>query len=998
MAKLYPPTISGTLPACQKDDNGTVTFTVPFSMNRAIQLSAIGGFSLKVKTAQSNTLLVTLETTYNSSESETIDYLTRTKTLTFTFNDTNSSIKIGQYLKLQLAYVGKQGTADEGIGYYSTVGVSKCTGYPKAEILDSTTNQNEYGVFQSTYVGIYTPPENDPTERPYSYNFSLYYDGNLIETSGWLLHNTSANSIYSDSMSLTEAIDTYDFKSAFFTSRDGNSGTYEVEYRVRTINNIEVPSTRKSYSIPGASSATISSNFVASNEFDDGYIKLALSYTNSNNQGANSINIYRTDDTSQFTAWNLLSRHYLGSNSVNAEFRDFTVEQGVTYQYAFASYNTNSAVSQLNGFSNEITADFEDMFLWDGERQLKIRFNPKVSSFKVNHLESKMETIGSRYPFIFRNTVVEYREFPIAGLISYLEDENEFFVNHKEDLGVIGARNVPRFHGTPTDLEQDDINIGKSWEWAETTDPIGRNIKAERRFKQIALNWLGDGKVKLFRSPTEGNYLVRLMNVSLSPEDKLGRMIHNFSCTACEIKDFSFANLVELNLLNTNKDINSSYAISGSSNYEYHQTATPNATTTTQSTYPQNNNYTQQYPTQSSQLNTPNTTYTSPNQASNQYTIPTYNPANSSAVYTPAAADNTSGDSSSSGNIYNPDTTYQPSSSSNTPVDTNAPTDIKTRTIMISDMVNLTSDLNAGENPLTKVRQINRVPIYEFLQVSMASGRSSTSGETGFYLRIGSSNNSLVLISPSNGLTINSENNLLQDVFFCPADNLGFIEYDNNNPDYVDIEKQLIDLVGDSQLTYRYYMPEPDIADYNYVEAQEYEEEVNPTPKNRDVPIQDVVREYYINVIRTLNGPLEDDAFSFYWGNNESHEVQEFFVLNFYKKPVRDIYRISYQQYQDDQGNQFSESNLDELSFYRIHNGNNEYYGYVSNGQLITNNVNGYDTNIKLITTDGNIVEFSEPPLAIDIAGKIYTSIKMGNGVYLEYACKEKVVVYRQKE
>jgi len=34
-----------------------------------------------------------------------------------------------------------------------------------------------------------------------------------------------------------------------------------------------------------------------------------------------------------------------------------------------------------------VFADFEDMFLWDGKRQIRIRYNPKVSSFKTNHLE-----------------------------------------------------------------------------------------------------------------------------------------------------------------------------------------------------------------------------------------------------------------------------------------------------------------------------------------------------------------------------------------------------------------------------------------------------------------------------------------------------------------------------------------------------------------------------------------------------------------------------------
>jgi hypothetical protein len=34
------------------------------------------------------------------------------------------------------------------------------------------------------------------------------------------------------------------------------------------------------------------------------------------------------------------------------------------------------------------------MFLYDGERQLKIKFNPKVSSFKITTLESKTDSIG----------------------------------------------------------------------------------------------------------------------------------------------------------------------------------------------------------------------------------------------------------------------------------------------------------------------------------------------------------------------------------------------------------------------------------------------------------------------------------------------------------------------------------------------------------------------------------------------------------------------------
>jgi hypothetical protein len=76
-----------------------------------------------------------------------------------------------------------------------------------------------------------------------------------------------------------------------------------------------------------------------------------------------------------------------------------------------------------------------------------------------------------------------------------------------------------------------------------STDLTNYNINIERQFKTKALEFLTDGEPKLFKSPTEGNFIVRLLNVSLSPEDKLGRMLHTFSGTAYEIDKVSFDNL-----------------------------------------------------------------------------------------------------------------------------------------------------------------------------------------------------------------------------------------------------------------------------------------------------------------------------------------------------------------------------------------------------------------------------------------------------------------------
>jgi hypothetical protein len=75
------------------------------------------------------------------------------------------------------------------------------------------------------------------------------------------------------------------------------------------------------------------------------------------------------------------------------------------------------------------------------------------------------------------------------------------------------------------------------------TQLSSENYYLERQFKMEALEWLTNGKPKLFRSPAEGNFIIRLMNTSLSPNDTLGRMLHTFQTTAYEIAECNYNNL-----------------------------------------------------------------------------------------------------------------------------------------------------------------------------------------------------------------------------------------------------------------------------------------------------------------------------------------------------------------------------------------------------------------------------------------------------------------------
>lgn len=82
-----------------------------------------------------------------------------------------------------------------------------------------------------------------------------------------------------------------------------------------------------------------------------------------------------------------------------------------------------------------------------------------------------------------------------------------------------------------------------------TTDKSDTMVYIERKFREKVMEWLSDGKPKLFRSETEGNMIVMLSGASFTPLDKTGRMVYSVSMTVTEIADMTSENLEKYNLV-----------------------------------------------------------------------------------------------------------------------------------------------------------------------------------------------------------------------------------------------------------------------------------------------------------------------------------------------------------------------------------------------------------------------------------------------------------------
>ena len=269
--------------------------------------------------------------------------------------------------------------------------------------------------------------------------------------------------------------------------------------------------------------------FVADEE--KGRIKIGI-----NKAQGEYLYLRRSSSETNFTIWEDLKFYNYTAGKTFIEY-DTTVKSGVAYKYALQGVIKNN---QGNTRKKSVILScqpmlFDNAFLIADNKVLVIKYNTNVSNFKRNVIEAKIDTIGSKYPFIRRNGHADYKQVTISGMITHLADiENEFATQAEMLTGLLqSADNSKTFY----DNYKETYNIN------DYNDPI-----LEREFREKVSDFLYKDTVKLFKSSQEGNMLLRLMDINLTPEQQLGRNIYSFSCTGYEITDDSIDNYKKHNI------------------------------------------------------------------------------------------------------------------------------------------------------------------------------------------------------------------------------------------------------------------------------------------------------------------------------------------------------------------------------------------------------------------------------------------------------------------
>lgn len=448
--------------------------------------------------------------------------------ITINPEDLESGIfELNQYYKVQIRFTGQEASPlldtkkisswlvnnQKFFSEWSRVCLIKGIQQPLLYIKGFEESSNEEETIFTTevvdFVGNMYFEENSDIEKEYlkQYQIKIYRNANdtLVYNSGIIFTNEyNPNEInYNLKYALEDGVG---YKALIiYTTNNGYSNSYEYIF-----------------SIIKSGTDALNATITVEKDEENGRARVHI-LGNTLDPFLGNITIRRSCNKSNFTIWEDIQTVILDKGTpLDLVWDDYTVESGIWYKYCAQKRVGNGNRGIIISTREPIMLVFDDMFLSNKDMQLRIKYDPSISNFKRTLSESRTETIGSKYPYFRRNGNIEYRQFPISGLITHFCDEEGIFLN-KENIYGINKSYYDKYN------EEQNIDIYQDYIY-------------EKEFRNKIMDFLYANTIKLFRSTTEGNILVRLMDISFTPNQTLGRMIYSFSATAYEIDECSIEN------------------------------------------------------------------------------------------------------------------------------------------------------------------------------------------------------------------------------------------------------------------------------------------------------------------------------------------------------------------------------------------------------------------------------------------------------------------------
>ena len=554
---IYPPTLQSTQPAFLAT---TPDYEIKYTLQKVTSAETIKHIQIRVVEQRSNSSIVNTSKYPDNIIYKNVD-LTKEASpygIKILTSDLRKPWSPGVCYKIQLRFGStsfpndlsafaawkKEQINNQTFSEWSTVMVIKAIAQPEVYIENAGTLRTDVIASKQTeasltplFVGDYIDNAfEEPLEK---YKFDLYDETGktLIESSDWIQAVSGKNCSYRFKTMLT------------------NNESYRVYFSIVTRNGYE---TRTYYDFQ-AIKVYLESLTDVSIRVDDADVFCRENgcmriYLTAKSPLTGCYVLTRTSEESNYQVYEDLKyfNYFEEEFSDTLLYIDYIIESGIKYKYAFQYQNSQglrSAPLQEDGMTVPArSVDFEYSYIYRDGVQLRLKFNQKLSSFKHTTLASKQDTLGDQFPHLSKNGYAYYAEFPISGLISFQMDEDQTFFTLKTD---------GYYYNNELVIPADKFSVSTATRGDESVPPYlpidssitDNNIFIERKFREKAEQFLNDFTYKLYKSPTEGNIVIGLINMSMTPNASLGRMIFEFSATAYEVLENTIDDLNEVGII-----------------------------------------------------------------------------------------------------------------------------------------------------------------------------------------------------------------------------------------------------------------------------------------------------------------------------------------------------------------------------------------------------------------------------------------------------------------
>lgn len=329
----------------------------------------------------------------------------------------------------------------------------------------------------------------------------------------------------------------------FYTTTSGYMGKQEFKFWVEFDSRIRLPE--------------LSMNLSMNKE--DGCVDIKITQEDESDLYNGYFILQRSSSKTNFTIWDDYRYFLIENTPINIDYTDRTVQSGILYKYQIIPLNNRGYRGVPVSFEEDgiIFVDFEHICLVaSDDEQVNVKYDANIGSFQYVVVESKADTLGGKYPFIRRNGDTYYRQFDLEGTITHFNLPD----NVKEHLAENVQINDSYTENDGTDyidtfqekkkkfVSQNDDDILQLYDnkyYNETNKAALSDYLVEKEYRDYVISFLYDNKIRLFKSPTEGNILIKLMNVTFTPNQQLDRRIWKFKATAYELNDCTYENICE---------------------------------------------------------------------------------------------------------------------------------------------------------------------------------------------------------------------------------------------------------------------------------------------------------------------------------------------------------------------------------------------------------------------------------------------------------------------